>query len=190
MNIETIPNFFQGIAVSEMRFHNFLVAQPFVTIRDISKQPGQRRTPRIALDTRNFFYSLLIIQKYLHTINEFFTSQEYLADKFSPWLVVLHHAISNKVSISLPSSCSLLRKLPQQPISDQIFRWLACCIGCTRITAPLPLFQVRHHIGAYRIENHVAAQFQQVIVLLNKNRFVASLENMTHLLMDKIERML
>ena len=81
--------------------------------------------------------------------------------------------------IPIPSLCcsSALGKGRQYPIGRQPFRSSIVAAGGA-IATPPPVSCIADHASTHRIEHDVASHFEQVAVLVDKNRLVSSLEQM------------
>lgn len=65
--------------------------------------------------------------------------------------------------------------LRQDPFRRQL-RWWGRLAGRRPITAPSPLPGVRHQVRPDGVEHHIAAQLQQMGLLLHENRLEATLK--------------
>ena len=74
---------------------------------------------------------------------------------------------------------TLPSKLCQDPVRLQPCRPRRLASG-GKVTAPRPRFEPLDHLGAQRIEDNIARQFEQLAVTLNQDSLVPALENMPY----------
>ena len=116
--------------------------------------------------------------------------ESFVTEKDLMLQVVPRGRLSDSVGNETPVACDSFflggcerreQPVPLQPLGARRF-----ARGCPKAT-PRPIASRARHGGADRVEHNVPRQLQQVRVLLNDDRFVTPLENMSAAVVDRVE---
>lgn len=137
----------------------------------------QGRTVCVTL-TPGYLGDIFVLSKMIHElINKTLLTQECLSPYLRP-----DRGLSDAPRYELPvfplGLSSLSTELAEYPVRGKT-RMGLCATRRGQVTRPRILLRLRCHLGSNGIQNNIPAYFQEMTVLLDQDRLIAALEQVT-----------